>query len=214
MDRASQHYGIQILLYSPTHPLASPLFGALRLAPSLVIPQETTLACIATLLYRLNMVSNRGPSHEACLAHLSHAQRAVLRRLPADTLLRLLRARIQRGDPPPGSPSALTSLRPHQACVIAQWRSRTTLLDLPPWVLPVPACDCGDIQSSEHALLVCPKYEVLRGGFLASLAHPILFNNIVLDQLQIFPLLAFLKRVQVFLGSASAGPTLLMDAIM
>lgn len=214
LDQTSQRYGIRILLYSPAHPLAARLFEALRLAPSRVFPHGTGLVRIATLLYKLNVFTNLGPSHAIWLSSLSPAQRSALHRSPTDILLRLWQTRYPTGNPSPAPPPALAGLRRHQACVIAQWRSRTTPLDPPPWIVPGPACECGEPQSSEHALLVCPKYDVLRRGFLAGLARPVLFDDIVLDPLQIFPLLAFLKRANLFSGSASTGPMLLMDAVM
>lgn len=214
LDQASQRYGIRILLYQPPHPLAHWLFESLRAAPAQVSDQGTGVCRIAALLHPLGIFSHLGPSHAAWLSKVSTQERARYRNAPAASLLRHWKTRHPRGDPSPGPPAGLANLRRHQARVIAQWRSRTTSLDAPPWLRPGPDCSCGDIQSSEHALLVCPKYQDLRRGFLAGCPQPVLFDDIVLEELQVFPLLAFLKRAKLFSGSASIGPVLLMDAVM
>lgn len=77
-----------------------------------------------------------------------------------------------------------------------------------------PTCECGEVQSSEHNLLACPKFGVLRRGLLAGLATPVLNDDIIMDELQVFPLLAILKRAKLFSGSVSAGRMLLIDAVI
>lgn len=141
---------------------------------------------------------------------MTNARRAALKRAPADNLLRLWRARYHRGNPSPGLLSALTGLRRDQTRVIAQWRSGPTSLDPPPMDGHRPTCECREIQFSVHTLMDCPKYAESRRGFVAGLATPVLFVDIVLEENQVFPLLAFLKRAKLFSGSASFGPGLLM----
>lgn len=159
---------MHILLKDPPLPLAHTLFEALRCASTAApVTQSTGLFRVAILLHRLRFVSFFGPSHDAWLRRCPATHRQSRRSLPKLSMLRAWRDRHPTGNPSPGPLKALSNLRRHQAKVIAQWHSRFSQFDPPPWILAGPLCECGDAFSSVPILLVCPKYPAPRAGLFA-----------------------------------------------
>lgn len=69
-------------------------------------------------------------------------------------------------------------------------------------------------MSSEHILLVCPKYQAPRSGLLAGFVGVFSIDEIVMSANWVFDLLAFLKPFGLYSGSASAAPVLSTDTVM
>lgn len=62
--------------------------------------------------------------------------------------------------------------------------------------------------------MVCPKYLASWMGLFAGFVDKFSFKEIVMSNYNFFDLLACMKSIGLFSGSASPSPVLLADAVM